>query len=294
MNQEGSYYCTCAKGFILDDDKKTCETISSNVSLIYTTKKYIKKLTLGQQITLFHAPIAKTRQSVGVTFDGESYYWTEVDMAREVIVKYNPEKDTKEILLTNGLELPEYIAVDWLTKNIYFTDSTRRHVAVCTNDGYYCTELVKIDIMHYPRSIALLPQEGLLFWTDWGNNSHIGVSFMDGSNPKVLVDDVQWPNGLALDWPNRRIYWIDALTNSIETVKITGEDRRVVLKGVFKHPFSMDVFGNRLYWSDHETKTIEYCDKFTGKNHDVLVQGSEIFGKLLYTSVVIYAKSVYT
>lgn len=259
----------------------SCDTVSTNVSLIYTTKNNIKKISFGQRNIFYHSTISKTRQSIGVAFDGEFYYWTEVELAREVIVKYNPNTKTREILLTNGLELPEYIAVDWLTKNIYFTDSSRKHVAVCTNDGYYCTELVKIDIMHYPRAIALHPTDGLLFWTDWGNNSHIGVSFMDGTGAKVLVDRVSWPNGLALDWANRRIYWIDALSHTIESVKINGDDRRVILEGVFKHPFALDVFGDKLYWSDHDTKSIEYCDKFTGKNHDVMVQGDEIFGKKL-------------
>lgn len=259
----------------------TCDTISTNVSLIYTTKNNIKKISFGQRNIFYHSTISKTRQSIGVAFDGEFYYWTEVELAREVIVKYDPKTKNREILLTNGLELPEYIAVDWLTKNIYFTDSSRKHVAVCTNDGYYCTELLKIDIMQFPRAIALHPADGLLFWTDWGNNSHIGVSFMDGSGAKVLVDNVTWPNGLALDWANGRIYWIDAVSFTIESVKINGEDRRVILQGVFKHPFALDVFGDKLYWSDHGTQSIEYCDKFTGKNHDVMVQGDEIFGMKL-------------
>lgn len=116
------------------------------------------------------------------------------------------------------------------------------------------------------------------FWSDWGDHAHIGVSFMDGSDPKFLVSNLTWPNGLAVDWPNGRIYWIDAATSVIESVKINGQDRRVVLKDVFKHPYSLTVYESRLYWCDSATKTIEYCNKFTGKNHDILAQGSDYFG----------------
>lgn len=184
------------------------------------------------------------------------------------------------MLLTNGLELPEYLVVDWLTKNIYFTDSSRQHIAVCSNDGYHCTELVKIDFMTNPRAIAIHPQDALLFWTDWGNHSHIGVSFMDGSKPKILVDNVVWPNGLTLDWVNGRIYWVDASGNGkIESSTIEGHDRQVILQDMFKHPFALALYGNNIYWCDRGSKSIEYCNKFTGKNHDVLTQGDEIFGK---------------
>lgn len=198
---------------------------------------------------------------------------------KESIVKFTPGKPDKEILLTAGLELPEDIAVDWLTGNIYFTDAARAHIAVCTGNGHYCNQIVNYEHIEKIRSVALYPQLSLMYWSEWGDKAHIGVSYMDGSDPKMLVDDVSWPNGLTLDWPNARLYWVDAKRQVIESVKFTGDDRRVVLEGMVKHPFGLAVFENRLYWSDWETQSIEACDKFTGKNHEVLVQGQTIYGE---------------
>lgn len=279
VNTKGSYICTCAKGFVLNKDNRSCDSMSLNVQLIFTSKKYIKKITLN---TNFHELVQQTKRPVGITFDGEYYYWTEVTSEKEAIVKMHVDSTKKEILFTSGLELPEDIAIDWLTKNLYFTDSSRNHIAVCTNNGFYCTELVKSPEMEKVRAIALYPTESLMFWSDWGADAHIGVSFMDGSDAKILITDVAWPNGLTLDWPNGRIYWIDARNRQIESATIQGFDRRVILKDVFKHPFSIAVFGNRLYWSDKGTQAIEYCDKFTGKNHDVLTQGFDIYDVHIY------------
>ena len=40
-----------------------------------------------------------------------------------------------------------------------------------------------------------------MYYTDWGNSSHISKASYDGSNIVVLQDtDLGWPNGLAADF----------------------------------------------------------------------------------------------
>lgn len=40
---------------------------------------------------------------------------------------------------------------------------------------------------------------------------------MDGSSRHVLVnDDIHWPNGIALDLEEGKVYWSDAKTDKIE------------------------------------------------------------------------------
>jgi hypothetical protein len=58
-----------------------------------------------------------------------------------------------------GLYQPEDLAVDWVTGNIYFTDSEAKRIGVCTNNGSACSILVD-KYMDKPRAIVLLPTEG--------------------------------------------------------------------------------------------------------------------------------------
>lgn len=39
-----------------------------------------------------------------------------------------------------------------------------------------------------------------------------------------------------------------------------------------KHPFAIAVFEDTLYWSDWHGRDIQACNKFTGKNHHVLIR----------------------
>lgn len=53
---------------------------------------------------------------------------------------------------------------------------------------------------------------------------------MDGRNKRALVDrNLQWPVGLAIDYPARRLYWADIKTCNIETVMLDGSDRQLVM-----------------------------------------------------------------
>lgn len=57
----------------------------------------------------------------------------------------------------------EDIAVDWITGNIYFTDSSYKRIGVCDGNGTYCTVVIKENI-EKPRAIVLSPKSGLHFF----------------------------------------------------------------------------------------------------------------------------------
>lgn len=123
-----------------------------------------------------------------------------------------------------------------------------------------------------------------MYWTDWGHQPKISRAFMDGTNSADFVStDIQWPNGLAIDHPNSRLYWTDAKLRTIESIHLDGTDRRIILQGVVKHPYAIAVFEGRLYWSDWTTHSIDSCDKFTGKNHHTLIKEKDyIYGITIY------------
>jgi hypothetical protein len=156
INTSGGYNCTCAPSFRLKNDQKSCAVFGTEPVLVYATKKMIKSINLHSK---FAQDVFKARQATGVSYDGHSFYWTDMASGKETIAKFTPGKPDKQILLTAGLELPEDIAVDWLTGNIYFTDAARAHIAVCTSDGVHCNQIVNYEHIEKIRSIALHPQD---------------------------------------------------------------------------------------------------------------------------------------
>ncbi|XP_055711051.1 putative vitellogenin receptor isoform X2 [Phlebotomus papatasi] len=284
VNTRGSYRCTCVDGFRLKSDNRTCVVTSGEPLMLYTTQHSIRGLLLKSQTQTMIA--MNLSLVIGVSYDGRSVFWTDLNLKGESIMRAREDGSRREVLLNIGLGSPEDISVDWLTGNIYFTDGQKMYISVCSNSGHYCVKLVENNI-EKPRGIALYPRIGVMYWTDWGAKPQIGVAAMDGTGARAFVDkDIHWPNGLTIDWPNGRIYWVDAKLNRIESIKLNGEDRRVILRDVVKHPYGIAVFEDQIFWSDWDTNSIQACNKFTGKDHSVVLHSRHIYDIHIYHSAI--------
>lgn len=118
----------------------------------------------------------------------------------------------------------------------------------------------------------------LLFWTDWdANNPRIERCSMSGDFRRIVVAvdqiaDGAWPNGLTLDYELKRIYWIDARSDSIHTATYEGDDIRTVIRNheTLSHPFAIALFDNYVYWTDWRTNSVNRANKWNGTDLTVI------------------------
>lgn len=138
--------------------------------------------------------------------------------------RYRIERDTTIRTVLSDLKQPRGLAVDWITHKIYVTDLNR--ILVSTFNGSQSYTLISGD-MSDPRDIVLAPAEGLLFWADWGPKAVIETAYMDGNKRRVLVDDIIWPTGLAIDYPKQRLYWADPKARIIASINFNGTAKHI-------------------------------------------------------------------
>lgn len=68
---------------------------------------------------------------------------------------------------------------------------------------------------------------GLMFWLNAAPYPAILRADMDGSNPRPIVSfKLDQPTGLTLDLNEDRIYWKEPKTETIESTRLDGSDRR--------------------------------------------------------------------
>lgn len=125
----------------------------------------------------------------------------------------------------NGVKDPKGLAIDWMTKRIYLIDAQKN--VIVTTDLKGNGLLTVVATGEHPLDVVLDPYSRLLFWSTL--NDGILSSSMDGTEKRALVEyGVEWPTGLAMDYPNRRVYWADQRKGTIETCLYNGKDRHVV------------------------------------------------------------------
>ncbi len=159
---------------------------------------------------------------------------------------------------------PDGLAVDWLGRNLYWCDKTTDTIEVSRLDGHYRKVLIRSGLQE-PRALAVHPFRGWLFYTDWGDDAHIGRLGMDGSQKtRIIEDHLGWPNALTVDYVTDHIFWADARYDYIAMTTLNGDKRRYVVMQQLPHIFAMTLFENNLYWTDWELKNIQRANKFSG------------------------------
>lgn len=73
---------------------------------------------------------------------------------------------------------------------------------------WWFADMYKLDSNYAHKSFFYIATYRKLFWTDWGSQSHIGSSNLDGSDRRVIVSsDLSWPNGLVIDFRGKQLHF---------------------------------------------------------------------------------------
>lgn len=161
-----------------------------------------------------------------------------------------------------GLVHPEGIAVDWLSRNIYWSDMGRHRIEVAKLTGAHRRTILWSDI-ESPRSIALHPSKGLIYFALWrlsNSNPSIERAALDGSRRTSFIDrDIGRAHGLTIDLEESYMYWADIDSMIIEKASLEdpSNTRQVVQRSRERfQPSSLAQYQDYIYWSDINTQSI--------------------------------------
>uniref|UniRef100_A0A8C6QUZ8 Low-density lipoprotein receptor-related protein 2 n=1 Tax=Nannospalax galili TaxID=1026970 RepID=A0A8C6QUZ8_NANGA len=277
-NVVGSYYCKCAPGYIREADGKRCRQ-NSNIEpyLIFSNRYYLRNLTTDGR--LYSLILQGLSNVVALDFDRveKRLYW--IDIQKHVIERMFLNKTNRETIVSHRVTGAESLAVDWVSRKLYWLDTILDCLFVSDLDGQHrrmlaqhCMDSNNTFCFDHPRGIVLHPQNGHVYWADWGDHSYIGRVGMDGANKSVIISTkIEWPNAITIDYTNDLLYWADAHLGYIEYSDLEGQHRHTVYDGILPHPFAITIFEDTIFWTDWNTRTIEKGNKYDGSNREVLV-----------------------
>ncbi|KAI6065095.1 Low-density lipoprotein receptor-related protein 2 isoform X2 [Aix galericulata] len=278
-NSKGSYECFCADGFrsVGDQQGKQCAANGNPPLLLLPDNVRIRRYNISSEQYSDYIDNQERIQALDYDWDPEGIglsivYFSILGQGSQfgaIKRAYLPTFDSSRNNPTKEVDLnlryivnPDGLAVDWVGRHLYWTDSGTNRIEVAKLDGRYRKWLI-FSLLDQPAAIAVNPRSGFMYWTDWGRQPKIERAWMDGQQRQTLVsEDLGWPTGLSIDYLNNdRIYWSDSKENIIESMRPDGTDRTVVLHGVGS-PYSLDVFEGHLYWIAKERGEVWKKDKF--------------------------------
>ncbi|KAG1968577.1 low-density lipoprotein receptor-related protein 1B [Pimephales promelas] len=258
MNTYGSYRCSCTDGYSLQSNRRSCiakhEPGENPASLLIGGSDNIIITALnGSRLQTLKQLYSNGTHGLDFNHKEESVCWvTSSESSGQLrcarMRKASGFTKEQEVKTIQNLHDVDHLAFDWLTGNLYFVDQASDRIFVCNQYGDTCVTVIDLDLLN-PKSIALDPLMGMLFFTDYGNTAKLERCNMDGTNRTRLVDyKVERPTAVALDLVKKLVYWADAYLDYIEMVDYNGKNRHTIIQGYqVAHLHGLAVFEDYLF-----------------------------------------------
>ncbi|XP_066507849.1 prolow-density lipoprotein receptor-related protein 1 [Hoplias malabaricus] len=273
-NTHGSYVCQCEPGFILEPDGSTCKSPEEPHILAAVQYELLFKDLRSGNLQILIPPGQTPIFSLDYDSVENKLFWVSLE---EKSINYVVHGEKGHInTLVKGVK-SDSIAVDWVGRNLYWVDGVARQILAVRIDSVVVKPqnfiIILDEDLEQPRSLVLLPQKGLMLWSELGSEPRIKRAGMDGSQMKVVLSHgLSWPVAIAVDVLRDRMYWTDEKLNCIGSATYDGEDVRMLQLTETRSPFSVAVFNDMVYWSNTKKQAIHGAHKVTGRNSTVILK----------------------
>ncbi|XP_055547444.1 nidogen [Wyeomyia smithii] len=268
------YRCICNEGFIGNGTVcKTAPRLDSGFLLISQGVATVKVPFSGTR----GVPVTMAQMVIGVDKDCAEgrIYWSDISAKQIFSCKY--DGTDRKPFITKDISSPEGVAVDWISRRIYWTDSAKDTIEVASLENPELRAIIVSKYLVNPRGIAVDPHQSKLYWSDWNREGpKIEWANLDGTERQVLVSgpQVALPNSIQVAPGSGELCYADAGTKKIECVDTYSKQIRTVASNL-TYPFGLAVTGDHFYWTDWTTKKVESINSYGERQRGI---PSPVFG----------------
>ena len=110
----------------------------------------------------------------------------------------------------------------------------------------------RVLINELPNAVAIDIdiEQGMIYWTDIAHDSVQRAKIGTNNNTFEIVIqfNLESPEGIAIDWIGRKVYWTDRTPGKIEVSELDGRNRAVLVNENIKTPRAIAVHPRYRYF----------------------------------------------
>ncbi|XP_035214451.1 low-density lipoprotein receptor-related protein 4-like, partial [Stegodyphus dumicola] len=246
----GSYRCVCSPGFILSGDHKTCKMDNKFPALFaYDDSKifHVRPEGVGRSIVTV-LPINHLTFIHKVVHDWKTNSLFVSHTSPSAIYAVNMTSWRIRELVKDHLGIPEDLAFDWMSDNLYWVDSTKGTIEIININT--SRQYTIVENLSNPTDISLDPPRGLMFISVNGGTPSVTMYDMDGKNPRGLNQVSGAPMSLTILPSASRLFWVSRRAESISSLNYLKPNSEPVLHiNKLRDVNSVAVSERYLYWT---------------------------------------------
>ena len=156
--------------------------------------------------------------------------------------------DGNSEILHSDLGYPRQIAVNWITRKLYWSDTVLKTIEYSDLDG--ANRQILLSNVKRVEAIAIDPRVNDIYWVSFQARKYaIEKMKLDGTDRHVIVSSsLQAPNSLVIDFASSRLYWTDI--NKIATSNFEGDDKFTIYTTLSRRPTALSMYNNELFWAE--------------------------------------------
>ncbi|KAL3982211.1 Low-density lipoprotein receptor repeat class B family protein [Acanthocheilonema viteae] len=279
----GERGCVCPVGYELQADNTTCTMPAA--FLIYTQSPVVNTANSIMRISLKATPANNHRiniadmtsapVSVDINQNSQRIFWSSEGRGRSIHSLLR-----SAFFNGSGLETVyegnavNYIAVDWITSNIYWCNMEQRRIEMVRGDGRRHRTIAWENID--PRYLAIHPLQRFLVFVNYYNRKKITINKIplhgEQSGGQVIVQQLDTVNALAIDFDSELLVWseLDERGGGVSISDFSGKSRARLLYSEQLLPVALTVYNRQIYIANMNSNTI---DLYSGHTLTVLHGG---------------------
>ncbi len=194
-------------------------------------------------------------------------YWVDFEAeegGHNGIYRVRPDGTEMQQIIKDGIGKSGIrgIAIDWVAKNMYFSNvfPHETYIEVSWLDGKNRKVIFK-STTDSPRELAVNPVKRYLYWIDYGQFPMIARCWLDGTNREpVVTTKISNPRDLTIDMRTHDVYWVDSNEDAIYKVGF-GENKPQMIRNRLPSPKGLTLLNKYVYWVDRNMQTIFKASK---------------------------------